>query len=156
LIGRRAVFTPIAADDVTPDTWILMGALAIAALAGVRLRGAARAQEVSAWAADPLHPVILVLWIGATAWIPVLLCAEMWRLTTRPGSVHVAGIWWSAVFPLGMYSTATQAVTRQLHLPGLSTVSLVVFWAGFALWVFIAAGIVHAAGVAVSGSPRQR
>lgn len=82
------------------------GALAIAALAGVLLRGAVRAQEVSPWLADSLHPVILVLRIGATAWIPVLLCAETWRLTIRPESVHIAGVWWSAVFPLGMYSTA--------------------------------------------------
>jgi tellurite resistance protein TehA-like permease len=48
LIGRRALFTPIAADDVTPDTWILMGSLAIAALAGVRLRRAVNTLGVSA------------------------------------------------------------------------------------------------------------
>lgn len=58
--------------------------------------------------------------------------------------------------PFSMYSTATQAVARQLHFPGLSTVSLVVFWTGFGLWMLIAAGLVHAAGIAVSGSPRQR
>ncbi len=67
LIGRRMVTTPIAANDVTPDTWILMGALAINALAGVRLRGALKSQAAAPWLAAALHPTILVLWVGAGA-----------------------------------------------------------------------------------------
>lgn len=77
LIGRRVVTTPIAADDVTRDTWILMGALATNAMADVWLRGALRSQAVWTWFADAIHPAILVLWVGASAWIPVLLSAEI-------------------------------------------------------------------------------
>ncbi len=155
-IGRRVVTTPIAANDVTPDTWILMGALAINALAGVRLAGALGSQAAAPWFADAMHPAILVLWMGASAWIPVLLSAEIWRLYRRPYSVHFAGVWWSAVFPLGMYSTATQATTQALHLTVLTTVSLVVFWVGFSVWVLVAAGFVHSTVRAASGAPRRR
>lgn len=155
LIGRRVVTTPIAANDVTPDTWILMGALAINALAGVRLRGALRSQAVWTWFADAMHPAILVLWVGASAWIPVLLSAEIWRLYRRPDSVHFAGVWWSAVFPLGMYSTATQATAQALHLSVLTTVSLVVFWVGFSVWVLVAAAFVHSTVRAAWGTPRR-
>ncbi len=41
------------------------------------------------------------------------LVTEIWRLYRRPDSAHFAGVWWSAVFPLGMYSTATQAPLRR-------------------------------------------
>ncbi len=40
------------------------------------------------------------------------------------GAVHRT--WWSAVFPLGMYSAATNAAALPLHLAALSTVLLVV------------------------------
>lgn len=42
-----------------------------------------------------------------------------------------------------MYLTATQATAQALHLSVLSTVSLVVFWLGFSLWVLVAAGFAH-------------
>lgn len=44
----------------------------------------------------------------------------------RPVSVQFTGTWWSAVFPLGMYSAVTNAAALQLHLAALSTVLLVV------------------------------
>ncbi len=48
-------------------------------------------------------------------------------MNRRPGSVRFTGTWWSAVFPLGTYSSATQAVARQLHLTARTTVSLILF-----------------------------
>jgi len=78
---------------------------------------------------------------GSGRLIPVLLGAEIWRLYRRPGAAHFAGVWWSAVFPLGMYSTATQATAQALRLSALTDVSLVVFWVGFSLWVLVAAGL---------------
>lgn len=143
LISWRVLSTRVVALDVTPDTWILMGALAIATLAGARLRGAVDLQMMAPWLSDAMPPVILVLWIGASGWIPVLLCAELWRLLRGPEPLHFAGVWWSAVFPLGMYATASQATARALQLSRLSTVSLVVFWVGLGVWIIVAVGLVH-------------
>ncbi|KAA8946921.1 MAG: hypothetical protein F6Q13_18040 [Mycobacterium sp.] len=42
---------------------------------------------------------------------------------------------WTLVFPLGMYSVATDAMADELHLR--STVSLVFFWDAFAVWLIV-------------------
>lgn len=145
LIAWRTLSAPFRPEAVTPDSWILMGALAIAALAGAHLVKADRA--LGALAAMPgwLDPATVGLWAVASLWIPVLLYAEMWRVDQRAGSLHFAGVWWSAVFPLGMYASATAATGAQMHLRQLATVSLVFFWVAFAVWTMVAVGMVHAA-----------
>lgn len=125
LIVWRAVATPFVPEGVTPDSWILMGALAISILAGVRLFAAFRAAGVAPWCADVVGPVIVVLWVLASVWIPVLLYAQVWRIHLRSRSMRYAAVWWSAVFPLGKYSAATQATAVQMHLGALIIVSLV-------------------------------
>lgn len=155
LIAWRAATTPFTPEEVTPDSWILMGALAISTLAGVRLLAALGTQGSLPWLADALRPAIVALWVLASLWIPVLLYAEMWRVDHRTGSVRFAAVWWAAVFPLGMYSTATQATASQLHLPALSTVSLVFFWIAFSVWVLVAMGWLHSVVRAAHASPRR-
>jgi tellurite resistance protein TehA-like permease len=107
-----------------PDHWILMGGLAIATLAGARLHEA----------------IAVATWVGATAWIPVLLYAHLVHVTRRAGSLRFAGAWWAAVFPLGMYSAATQATALAMGWPALTTVSLVFFWIALTAWIMVAFG----------------
>lgn len=152
LIAWRAVATPFVPEEVTPDTWILMGALAIATLAGDHLLAAAGVLDSLAWLADATRPATLVVWVLASLWIPPLLYAEVWRVDHRAGSLHFAGVWWSAVFPLGMYSAATQATAQQLHMPSLKTVSLVFFWIAFTAWLLVAVGWLHSLARHQSGT----
>lgn len=156
LIGWRATAGPFVPEEVTPDSWILMGALAICTLAGAELLDALRVVGSSSWSADAVRTAILVLWILATLWIPVLLYAEIWRVDHRTGSMRFAGAWWSTVFPLGMYATATAATAPRLHLPALTTVSLVFFWIAFSVWVIIAVGWLHSVAGAALGARRSR
>lgn len=145
LIAWRVLAAPFRPEAVTPDSWILMGALAIAALAGAHLLEASRALGAITGLAGWLGPGTVLLWALASLWIPVLLYAEMWRVDQRAGSLHFAGVWWSAVFPLGMYAAATAATGARMHLPALATVSLVFFWIAFAVWTIVAVGMVHTA-----------
>ena len=133
-----------------------MGALAIGALAGAQLRTALRTQGSFGWLADGTRPAILVLWILASLWIPILVYAQMWRMAHCPGSLRFTNSWWSAVFPLGMYSAATQATALQLHLPALVTVSLVFFWIAFTMFVLVAAGWLKSTARLARASPHQR
>ena len=141
LIAWRAVVAPFRPDAVTPDSWILMGALAIATLAGAHLLQAAVAVPSARWLSGWLDPATLVLWAAASLWIPVLLYAEIWRVDQRPGSLRFAGVWWSAVFPLGMYSSATFATGAELGLRALATISLVLFWISVIVWALVAVGL---------------
>ncbi|MEO9175243.1 MAG: C4-dicarboxylate ABC transporter, partial [Gaiellales bacterium] len=128
-----------------PDSWILMGALAIATLACGRVLGAADSLGGLDWLAAVARPLTFGTWLAASVWIPVLLYAEIWRVDQRAGSLHYAGVWWSAVFPLGMYSAATAETSVTLHLQSLATVSLVFFWLAFTAWLLVAVGGVHLA-----------
>ncbi len=104
-----------------PDIWILMGGVAIATLAGDHIHKAG---------IEDIRPVTVVTWVVASVWIPLLAVASV-RLR--------AGNWWAAVFPLGMYSSATYATAVETGWRSLITVSVVFFWIAFAAWLATAA-----------------
>lgn len=143
LIMWRALVGPMVAAKVTPDIWILMGALAIATLAGDRILAARPATAGLAWLITVARPQTLILWIMASAWIPLLLSAQMWRVARRPASLHDQGAWWATVFPLGMYSCATFGLSVRLHSPALRAVSLSFCWLGLTAWLIVALGLLH-------------
>jgi tellurite resistance protein TehA-like permease len=157
LIAGRARAAPLVPEEVTPDSWILMGALAITALAGDHILAAVRMLNAPSGLVTWTRPVTLAAWVLASLWIPVLLYAEVWRADHIPGSLRYHGAWWSAVFPLGMYSAASAATAAQLHMRSLGTVSLVFFWIAFTVWTLVAIGLLHAAvgrrAEASEGSP---
>jgi tellurite resistance protein TehA-like permease len=143
LIMWRALAGPFVPEKVTPDSWILMGALAIATLTGDRILAARPATTGLAWLVTLARPQILILWIMASAWIPLLLSAQLWRIARRPASLRYEGVWWATVFPLGMYSSATFGLAVELRVPALRTVSLIFFWFGLTTWLIIALGLLH-------------
>lgn len=154
LIAWRALASPFLPDEVTPDSWILMGALAIAGLASDHLLHAVEVTGRLSWLADPLHGTSLATWILASFWIPGLLYAEIWRADQTTGSLRFAGVWWSAVFPLGMYATVSATTGGNLELPQLSTISLVFFWVALTVWLMVALGAVHRAANRLAERPR--
>jgi hypothetical protein len=122
LVLGRAAHDPTAAELYQPDVWILMGGAAIATLAGDHIHKAG---------VEQVRPVTVVTWIVASAWIPLLVVASV-RL--RDGN------WWAAVFPLGMYSSATFATAVETGWHRLTAISLVFMWIALAAWVITAAG----------------
>lgn len=146
LIAWRIAAGSLRPEIVTPDSWILMGALAITTLAGSTILRVARLLHVPSsltwWIA---HVGVLAPLSAATLWIPPLLCAAVWRAANHPGSLSYSRGWWSAVFPIGMYSAATSAAASELVLPALSTASLVIFWIAFVAWCTVAFGLLRRA-----------
>jgi hypothetical protein len=122
-----------------PDTWILMGGLAIATLAGDKIHGMA-----AGWLGRAVLVVTVVAWVLATLWIPPLIYFGLLRISRGPERLHFAGVWWALVFPLGMYSVATYAMAAELSRPSMITVSLVFFWDALAAWlIVVAAGLLR-------------
>jgi tellurite resistance protein TehA-like permease len=145
LLAWRVLAAPFVPDAVTPDSWIVMGALAIAALAGGHIARTARTLSASdplgAWAGSGTW----WCWVVASLWIPVLLYAEVWRTDQLAGSLRYQGVWWSAVFPIGMYSAASSTAAAVLNKPALKTISLVFCWIAITLWILVAVGFLHSA-----------
>ena len=144
LIAWRTAAGSLRSEIVTPDSWILMGALAITTLAGSTILRVARLLHVPSsltwWIA---HVGALAPWSAATLWIPPLLYAAVWQANKHPGSLRNSRAWWSAVFPIGMYSAATSATATELDIPALYTVSLVFFWIAFVAWSAVAFGLLR-------------
>jgi tellurite resistance protein TehA-like permease len=119
-------------DGFEPDSWILMGGLAIATLAGDNIHGLA-----PAWLAGPVLVGTVVTWVVATLWIPPLIYFGLKRISQGPETLQFAGVWWALVFPLGMYSAATYAMAAEIGQGSLLTVSLVFFWDALAAWLIV-------------------
>jgi tellurite resistance protein TehA-like permease len=134
-----------------PDTWILMGGLAIATLAGDNIHNLA-----PAWLAGPVLAVTVVTWVVATLWIPPLIYFGLHRISRGPGGLHFAGVWWAFVFPLGMYSAASYAMASEIGQRSLITVSLVFFWDALAAWlIVVAAGLLRSWRALSLVNPRE-
>jgi tellurite resistance protein TehA-like permease len=129
-------------SEFEPDSWILMGGLAIATLAGDNIHSLA-----PVWLAATVRVVTVVTWVAASLWIPALIYLGLRWINQRPGAVRFAGVWWAFVFPLGMYSAATDAMAAELGRRSLDTVSLVFFWVAVAAWlIVVVAGLLRVAG----------
>lgn len=137
LILWRTVVERTDREGFQPDDWILMGAMAIATLAGDRIHAVA-----PDWLAGGVRAVTVVTWVLASAWIAPLIYFVLHRVNRRPAVLHYTGAWWALVFPLGMYSVATDATAAELGRPALGTVSLVFFWNALTAWAIVAAAAV--------------
>jgi tellurite resistance protein TehA-like permease len=91
-----------------------------------------------------VRAVNTVTWAAATLWIPPLIYFGLHHISQRPEVLHFAGVWWALVFPLGMYSAATNAMAAEIGQRSLLTVSLVFFWNALAMWVImVVAGLLR-------------
>ncbi len=133
-------------DGFEPDTWILMGGSAIATLAGENIY-----LQAPGWLVGPVVVVTVATWAAATLWIPPLIYFGLHRIRRRPEMLHFAGVWWTFVFPLGMYSTASYTMAAELGDRSLVTLSLVFFWDALAAWlIVVVAGLLRVRRVVLS------
>src|SRR5690349_5442313 len=124
------------------DDWILMGVLAISALAAAALLGM-RGVPVR----EGVRVLGIVAWAGACLWVPFLaridIACSLGRRHGPPGSQR-----WSMVFPFGMFAAASQALGTNTGHPLIHRVGLDAAWVALVAWALMAAGI---GGGAVAG-----
>jgi tellurite resistance protein TehA-like permease len=136
LIVQRLFFYDLSPAGLSPTYWINMGAVAIAALAGATLLGAQAPPPLI----DRIEPFItgltLLAWATASWWIPWLFIMFFWRHVVMRQPAWFEPGWWSMVFPLGMYSAATAALSQAIELPStLDDIATVFAWIALAAWV---------------------
>jgi tellurite resistance protein TehA-like permease len=139
LIFYRYTFFRLAPDDLTPPYWINMGAMAISTLAGSLLIANAPDAPFLQALLPFLKGFTVLYWATGTWWIPMLLVLGVWRYVVRRFPLRYNALYWGAVFPLGMYSTATHQMAGALQLdflggiaPAFLVVALVAWSAAFA------------------------
>ena len=71
----------------------------------------------------------------------MLVALLLWRHVMHRTSLVFRLEYWSMVFPLGMYTAATWALSRQYSLEFLAVIPRVGIWIALTAWLFGFAGI---------------
>jgi tellurite resistance protein TehA-like permease len=120
------------------DQWVAGGALAISALACVKITKADDALGRLTWMHGSLDVAALVLWCLAMLWLGPLIAAEaLWpRL-----SYDVQR--WATVFPLGMYAACSFAVGQATGITGIDVFARVWTWLALTVSLFVLSGLIR-------------
>jgi tellurite resistance protein TehA-like permease len=119
LFCYRIFFLALKPDDVGPLLWVVMGAAAISANAGVTL----------------------MLWAWATWWIPLLFLFGLWKHGVNRRPLRYEPVLWSFVFPLGMYAVASARLGLAAEFPPLEWISRLMIWVALAAWLLALLGL---------------
>jgi tellurite resistance protein TehA-like permease len=134
LIFYRYSFFPFEPGQLAPPYWINMGAVAISTLAGAVLIDNAHHWPLLTELLPFLKGLTLLFWSTATWWIPLLILLGIWRHVVRRFPLRYEAIYWSMVFPLGMYTACTHRLCQVLDLPFLMAVPQSFLYAALAAW----------------------
>jgi tellurite resistance protein TehA-like permease len=143
LIVHRWLFEPMQPEQLTLPYWINMGAAAIAALAGARLVSIAGSDPLIAEIAQPIFAAVVLFWSIATWWIPLLVTLLVWRHIVHGIRPSFRMEYWSMVFPLGMYTAASWALSRQNGAEFLAVIPRVTLWIALAAWLLGFIGMIR-------------
>jgi tellurite resistance protein TehA-like permease len=141
LIVQRWLFEPMRPEQLTPPYWINMGAAAITTLAGARLVSIAGANPLTTALTQLIEAATVAFWVIATWWVPLLVALLIWRHIVHRIRPSFRLEYWSMVFPLGMYTAATWALSRQDGAQFLAVIPGVCIWIALASWLLGSVGM---------------
>ena len=143
LIFFRWTFRPMDVHRMTPTYWINMGAVAITTLAGAQIGEVGARYPFVAELEHFVAGFTLFFWATGTWWIPLLVVVFAWRHLRHGASLHYEPGYWSLVFPLGMYSVATQAYAHANKLGFLLPLARIAGGVAFVAWALTALGLLR-------------
>lgn len=153
VVAVRLVAHDVRPADVTPPYWVAMGAAAITVLAGSQVARMSPAPAVDV-VRDLATAVSVGFWALATWLVPALLAAGWWRHVSHRLPLRFDVSWWSVVFPVAMYATATEDLYRVDQLPVTSLVATVGIGIAVAVWTVVGLATLH--HLATAGGGRWR
>lgn len=140
LVAPRLLRYPIRPEDLRPQYFVPMGAMAISVLAGSRIVEMTDA-PVAETARALVSGASVVFWALATCLLPALVAAGVWRhLVRRVPLVYEPGLW-SLVFPLGIYAVAGICLGRADRLPVVQAIGQAGLWVALAAFTATFAGM---------------
>lgn len=135
LFCYRIFFMNMEASDYSPLMWVVMGAAAISANAGSSLL---LTDPVIPLLVD-LRPVVqmfsIMLWTWATWWIPLLVIIGLWKHVYCKVPLRYEPMQWSIIFPLGMYTVATNNLALSAEFKPLLYLSVGMLWIAVISWI---------------------
>ena len=145
LFAYRIFFLPVDAAEMNPLFWVVMGAAAIATNAGSTLILTEPDLPFLLAMRPFVNGTTLILWAWATWWIPLLAIFGVWRHLVRRYPLTYAPMYWSLVFPLGMYAVATYRLSLASDFEPIEIFSQVMVWVALAAWTATMLGLLAAA-----------
>jgi tellurite resistance protein TehA-like permease len=143
LIFYRYTFLPLDPRQLAPPYWINMGAMAISTLAGTLLVSNAPQSPLLTMLSPFLLGLTLLFWATATWWIPLLVALGVWRHLICRVPLAYDVVYWSAVFPLGMYTVCTHRLSAVTELHWLDVVPKYFVFIALAAWALTFFGLLR-------------
>ncbi|MEO8758792.1 MAG: tellurite resistance/C4-dicarboxylate transporter family protein [Devosia sp.] len=144
LFAYRIFFFDVEPDDLSPLVWVVMGAAAISTNAGSTLILSTPNTPFLLSMRPFIDGITLLMWGWATWWIPLLLVFGFWKHVICKVRFSYTPMFWSLVFPVGMYAVASMRLALAADFPPLKLVSGVIVWIAFGAWLLTAFGFVRA------------
>ncbi|GAC1382912.1 MAG: hypothetical protein NVSMB43_23780 [Pseudarthrobacter sp.] len=139
-VSLRLMTYPIQPEDLKPQYFVAMGAMAISVLAGARIVEMAGAPMVDA-TRGLVAGSSVVFWSFASWLFPVLLAAGWWRHVIHRVPLSFEPGLWSVIFPLGMYAVAGIYLGRAADLPIVAAIGQTELWLAVAAFLATFAGM---------------
>ncbi|MBI4180741.1 MAG: tellurite resistance/C4-dicarboxylate transporter family protein [Chloroflexi bacterium] len=141
LIFYRYCFFKFSPQDLTPPYWINMGAVAISTLSGTILIANTANFTFFSDILPFLKGFTMFFWATGTWWIPMLIILGIWRHFYKKVPLTYNPLYWGAVFPLGMYTSAT------FQLASVSNLSFIIFIPKFFIYLALLAWLATFGGL---------
>jgi tellurite resistance protein TehA-like permease len=141
LFAHRLFFSDVRPEDLTPILWVVMGAAAIGTNAGAVLAVSDTALPFLQTMRPFVSGVTLIMWAWATWWFPLLIVLGIWTHGVHRLPLAYTPLFWSLVFPLGMYALASLRLSHVIGVSALADLSAVMVWIALAAWALTAAGL---------------
>lgn len=143
VIFYRVTFLPLDAAHLSPPYWINMGALAITTLTGATLMPSVGSAPFWSAAHPFLFGFTLLFWAFGTWWIPLLVVLGAWRHLVARYPLRYGSEYWGLVFPLGMYSVASNRLGGLVGLAPIPVIARVFAGLAVAAWTMTFVGMLR-------------
>lgn len=130
----RIFFFRMKTKDYSPLMWVIMGAAAISANAGSSLLLTDPVIPLLVQLRPSVQIISIMLWTWATWWVPLLVLIGFWKHIYMKVPIKYEPAMWSIIFPLGMYTVATNNLALSSEFKPLLYLSGSMLWVSVAAW----------------------